>query len=129
MREEPPFTYCGIDLLGPFVVKDGRKEVKRYGTLYTCLSSRAIHIEVVLSLSTDSFIMSLRRFVGCSGNVRMIRFELVFQTWLGIKWITSRSQISWKKMVVSGSIGKGIHLCQAIWEEFGNGKLGVQEQS
>ena len=73
--KEPPFTYCGVDLFGSFLVKDGRKEVKRYGALYTCLSSRAIHTEVVYSLSTDSFIMSLRRFVGCRGNVRMIRSD------------------------------------------------------
>ena len=75
MSEEPPFTYCGVDLFGSFLVKDGRKEVKRYGALYTCLSSRAIHIEVVYSLSTDSFIMSLRRFVGRRGNVKMIRSD------------------------------------------------------
>ena len=75
MSEEPPFTYCGINLFGPFVVKDGQKEVKRYGALYTCLSSRAIHIEVVHSVSTDSFIISLRRFVGRRGNVRMIRSD------------------------------------------------------
>ena len=47
--------------------------VKRCGALYTCLSSRAIHIEVAYSLSTDSFIMTLRRFVGGKGNLRMIR--------------------------------------------------------
>ena len=71
--KETPFTYCGVDLFGSFLVKGGRKEAKRYGALYTCLSSRAILIEVVYSLSTDSFIMSLRRFVGCRGNVRIIR--------------------------------------------------------
>ena len=75
MSEEPPFTYCGVDLFGSFLVKDGRKEVKRYGALYTCLSSRAMYIEVVYSLSTDSFIMSLGRFVGRSKNVRMIRSD------------------------------------------------------
>ena len=61
---EPPFTYCGVDIFGPFVLKDGRKEGKKYDDLYTCLSSRAIHIEVVHLLSTDSFILSLRRFIG-----------------------------------------------------------------
>ena len=45
--EEPHFTYCGVDLLGPFVTKEGRKKLKRYGALFTCLSSIAIHIETV----------------------------------------------------------------------------------
>ena len=75
MSEEPPFIYCGVDLFGSLLVKDGQKEVKRYGALYTCLSSRAIHSEVVYSLSTDLFIMSLRSFVGCRENVKMIRFD------------------------------------------------------
>ena len=72
---EPPFTYCGVDIFGPFVLKDGRKEVKKYDDLYTCLSSKAIHIEVVHLLSTDSFILSLRRFIGRRGIVRMIRSD------------------------------------------------------
>ena len=37
---EPPFTYNGVDLFGPFNVKQNRKDVKHYGTLFTCLSSR-----------------------------------------------------------------------------------------
>ena len=48
MSEEPRFTYCGMELFGSFLVKDGRKEVKRYGALYTCLSSRTKHIEVCI---------------------------------------------------------------------------------
>ena len=54
MSEEPPFTYYGVDLFGSFLVKNGRKKVKRYGALYTCLSIRARHIEVVYSLSSGS---------------------------------------------------------------------------
>ena len=71
---EPPITYCGVDIFALFVVKDGRKEVQKYGALYTCLPSREIHIEVVHSLSTDSFILSLRRFTWRRGIVRMIRY-------------------------------------------------------
>ena len=72
---EPPFIYCGVDVFGSSVVKDGQKEFKKYGALYICLSSRAIHIEVVDSLSTDSFILSLRRFIGLRGIIRMIRSD------------------------------------------------------
>ena len=75
MCEETPFTYCEVNLFGSFLVKDDQKEIKRYGALYTCQSSRVIQIEVVYSLSTDSFIMSLKRFVGRRGNVKMIRSD------------------------------------------------------
>ena len=73
MREEAPFTFCGVDMFGPFVVKNGRKEMKRYGAVYTCLSSRAIHIEVMYSLNTIFLIMCLRGFIGQKGNVRLIK--------------------------------------------------------
>ena len=75
LREEPPFTYCGIDISGPFVTKEGRKELKRYGTLFTCLSSRAIHIETVTSLNTDLFILCFRRLVGRRRNTRLLRSD------------------------------------------------------
>ena len=46
----PPFTYVGVDYFGPYVTKEGRKERKGYGALFTCLVSRAVHIEVAHSL-------------------------------------------------------------------------------
>ena len=71
----PPFTYCGVDLFGPFQIKQGRKEVKRYGVLFTCLTSRAVHIETADLLETDSFINALRRFIARRGPVREIRSD------------------------------------------------------
>ena len=71
-EEMPPFTYCGIDYFGPVLVKEGRKELKRYGVLFTCFASRAIHIETANSLETDSFILALRRFLSRRGSVRTI---------------------------------------------------------
>ena len=71
----PPFLLCGTDLFGPFLVKCGRREVKRYGVMFTCLVSRAVHLEVVYSLSTDSFLNSFRRFVALRGPVRQLRCD------------------------------------------------------
>ena len=71
----PPFTYTGVDYFGPYVVKEGRKEIKRYGCLFTCLASRAIHIETANSLETDSFIQALRRFIARRGPIREIRSD------------------------------------------------------
>ena len=53
---DPPFTYVGVDYFGPFYVRQGRSNVKRYGCLFTCLVIRVVHIEVVNSIDTDSFL-------------------------------------------------------------------------
>ena len=71
----PPFTYCAVDYFGPFIVKDGRKELKRYGVLFTCMASRAIHLETSNSLDTDSFINALRRFISRRGPIRQLRSD------------------------------------------------------
>jgi len=63
LEPAPPFTYCAVDYFGPWHVKEGRKEVKRYGALFTCMASRSIHIEVAHSMETDSFLQALRRFI------------------------------------------------------------------
>ncbi|KAK3727737.1 hypothetical protein QZH41_005196 [Actinostola sp. cb2023] len=75
LEPSPPFTYCGVDYFGPWYVKQGRKELKRYGVLFTCMSSRAIHLEVAHSLETDSYINALRRFICRRGPVRQLRSD------------------------------------------------------
>lgn len=60
---KPPFHYVGIDCCGPFYIKQGRAEVKRYFCVFTCLNTRAVHLEKLNSLDTDSFLNGFRRFV------------------------------------------------------------------
>ena len=72
LEESAPFTHIGMDCFGPFVTVDARKEKKRYGVVFTCLASRAVHIEVIDDMSTDTFINSLRCFVAIRGPVRSI---------------------------------------------------------
>ena len=72
LEVSPPFTICGVDYFGPFIIKDGRKELKRYGVLFTCFASRAVHIETSNTLETDSFIQALRRLISRRGNIRTI---------------------------------------------------------
>ena len=71
----PPFTYSAVDYFSPFFIKEGRKEVKRYGVLFTCKSSRAVHIETSTTLETDSYINALRHFLAERGPVRQIRSD------------------------------------------------------
>ena len=49
------------------LVKEKRSDVKVYGCLFTCMSTRACHLEFVDDLSTDHFIMALKRFIARRG--------------------------------------------------------------
>ncbi|KAK6195425.1 hypothetical protein SNE40_000861 [Patella caerulea] len=71
----PPFTNSAVDYFGPFTIKIGRKEVKRYGVLFTCLASRSVHLEIAEKMDTDSFLNAYRRFVCRRGPVRILRSD------------------------------------------------------
>ncbi|XP_052751531.1 uncharacterized protein LOC128200852 [Galleria mellonella] len=62
-----PVSFTGLDYFGPLQVAVGRRREKRYVALFTCLVTRAVHLELVHSLSIDASIMSLRRFIGRRG--------------------------------------------------------------
>ena len=70
-----PFTYTAMDVFGPWHIKDGRKTLKRYGLIFTCLYSRAVHLETLNTMETDSFINALRRFINRRGQVRELRSD------------------------------------------------------
>ncbi|XP_063420482.1 uncharacterized protein LOC134705689 [Mytilus trossulus] len=64
LREAPPFTVTGVDFTGALTVKnnDGTTS-KAYICLFTCASTRAVHLEVVDNLTEETFILAFRRFV------------------------------------------------------------------
>ena len=73
-----PFAHTGANYFGPLLVKFNKKMranqavAKRYGAIFTCLSSHALHIELAGDLSTDSFILALRRFISRRGYPKSI---------------------------------------------------------
>ena len=73
--EAAPFTHCGVDMFGPFTIRERRSDLKRYFALFTCFAIRAVHIKVTCTMETDSFIQALRRFIARRGKVRSIRSD------------------------------------------------------
>ena len=74
-KEQPPFTYRCDNMFGPFEIKERRTTLNPYGALFTCLASRAIHVEMTKTLETDSFVMTLRGFIAGGGIVGSIWCE------------------------------------------------------
>ena len=62
-----PFTYVGLDYLGPLYVRERNEEEKVWICLFTCMSTRAVHLELVSDLSAKSFMLCLRRFMSRRG--------------------------------------------------------------
>ena len=67
---ESPFTHTGVDHCGPFMGKHGGSKVKRYCCIFTCLTTRAVYIELALDLTTDGFLNALRRFTSRRRSVK-----------------------------------------------------------
>lgn len=63
-----PFSCSGVDYGGPLLIKSGQlrnaKIVNVYIAIFVCLATRAVHIELVSSLSTEAFLNALKRFIG-----------------------------------------------------------------
>ncbi|XP_066603269.1 uncharacterized protein [Prorops nasuta] len=66
------FEHTGVDYAGPFLVKlhHGRnaKSIKCYVAVFVCLSTRAVHLELVSRLDTEAFLAALSRFISRRGK-------------------------------------------------------------
>lgn len=76
----PPFSYVGLDVFGPWTVvtrrtRGGAAESKRWATLFTCMTTRSVHIEIIESMDANSCINALRRFFAIRGPAKQLRSD------------------------------------------------------
>lgn len=67
-----PFTNIMVDCCGPFLVTQGRATVKRWMLVITCMTVRAVNIEILHTMSTDSVITALFNHFSIRGMARKI---------------------------------------------------------
>ncbi len=118
VKEDPAFTYMGVDFAGPLFIR-ARSAVESNKTwicLFSCFVTRAIHLDIVSDLSTETFIRCLKRFAARRGLPRqfisdngktfkaaakhieaVIRDELVQQylAGMGCKWLFNMEHAPW----------------------------------
>lgn len=75
LEQAPPFTYSAVDYFEPWYIKEGRKEIKHYSVLFTCMASQAGHLETAASLTPDSFLNAYHRFVGWHSPVSQLQSD------------------------------------------------------
>ncbi|XP_055600806.1 uncharacterized protein LOC129749761 [Uranotaenia lowii] len=84
------FSKAGVDYFGPIYIRPAprRPVVKAYVAIFVCMSTKAVHLELVSDLSTERFIQALRRFVGRRGKC----VELFSDN--GTNFVGARNQMS-----------------------------------
>ncbi|GBM50957.1 hypothetical protein AVEN_114610-1 [Araneus ventricosus] len=103
-KDAAVFEVVGVDLADPQYIKRGNKV---WSVLYSCALYRALHLELVSSLSTDAFLLSFRRFVTRRGspliiysdndtNFRGVCNELAAIDWKEVSRYAEIQHITWK---------------------------------
>ena len=72
VSEEPPLINMGLDFAGPLYMRipsqsEGKESEKVYVALFSCASTRAVHLELVENLSVPIFLQAFRRFTSQRG--------------------------------------------------------------
>ena len=93
ISQNSPFSYVGLDYLRPLYVKKEKNRQKIWVCLFTCMTVRAIHLEIVSDLCAETFLMAYRRFVARRGIPKTIITDNAPQFKLAKKTIEK----SWKE--------------------------------
>ncbi|XP_048747853.2 uncharacterized protein LOC125660050 [Ostrea edulis] len=80
LEPSPPFTNVGVDVFGPWNVvtrrtRGGSAQSKRWAVMFSCLTTRAVHIELIEDMSSSAFINAVRRFTALRGEVKIFRSD------------------------------------------------------
>ena len=134
VTEAHPFEHVGLDCFGPFFIAQGRSRVKRWGLIFVCMLTRAIHLEPLDDMSTDKVLQAIQdfnhrrgpakhlysdqgsNFIGASNEIRRVYAKLAPKLAAeGVHWHFNPVESphfggSWERMIQSVKIAlQGFH--------------------
>ena len=115
VSDDPPFTHVGIDFAGPLYIRassDSESDNEKcYVCLFTCATTRAVHLELTRNLTVDTFLLAFRRFTSRRGlpatlitdNAKTFRgasreIEKILRSKEVLRYLTN-NRITWKFIV------------------------------
>ena len=72
VRPSRAFENVGLDYAGPVKIRTNHGEGKRWICLWTCFTTRAVHLELTVDMSANAFLQAFRRFVARRGKPALI---------------------------------------------------------
>jgi hypothetical protein len=107
-----PFTFCIADLAGPIMIKNYRgRDIKRYIFVYSCLTTRAVHLELIEDLSADSTLNAFQNTINIRGAPECVTTDNG-TNFKGAYNILERAHYEWNKKLLK----KGIIVRPIEWK-------------
>ena len=100
VSESVPFTHTGIDYFRPLFIKNKTECQKVWVCFFTCLVTRAIHLELIQNMSTEQFLLGFRRFLSRHGKPK----EIVSDNALHFKLASVTLNDVWSQVVTQPEV-------------------------
>ena len=112
VKESAPFSFTGLDYIGPLYIKQGTQLSKVWICLFTCMAVRAIHLELVADLSAKEFFLCLKRFISRRGKPTEVLLDNAPQ----FKLVKKTADYLWSKCTHDDSIQSYVARQGILWK-------------
>lgn len=119
VNESKAFLHTGVDYAGPIKISIGRKRnpvtSKAYICLFVCLTTKAVHLELVSGLSSELFLSAFKRFLSRRGECRVMYSDN------GTNFIGAKTELDELYRFISESkhqnlLNKGLEVHRIDWK-------------
>lgn len=100
VAESLPFSYIGLDNMGPFQVKDDGETKKIWVCLFTCMVTYGVHLEIVSNMTSTAFHNCFRRFVSNRGYPQ----QIVCDNAMHFKLASETIKLVWKDVITTEDV-------------------------